>query len=212
MTDTELRARLQALRPPGASGTTQSRALHRATLALHSGGIDQITAPPAPLASRSGGAPFLLITRALLGALAILALGFWCLRPTPPIESPLAKAPDDRQAALRLLAEVQATFPGRLNAVIERDGTLLIDLTDNADHPPSDQAIVIELTRAGQVVRILGYSGRALDVEIGGRPVRFAPLLTGEDEVLLEGDSFAWSPTLPVPPPLAGWNIDARPL
>lgn len=212
MTDPELRARLDALRPPASSAPAQNRALHRAILALDASGRDHAATPPPRSAPRPAAPAPRFALPALLGALAVLTLGFWLLRPAPPGDTPPANAPDDRQAALRMLAEVQATFPGRLNAVIERDGTLQIDLTDNADHPPSDQAIVVELTRAGQVVRILGYSGRALDVEIGGRPVRFAPLITGGGEVLLEGDSFAWNPGLPVPSPLAGWSIEARPL
>ena len=219
MTDPELRERLAVLRPPASTDAARSRALFRANLALDaSTRATPASAHAAAQTSRSPLASLRLASGLLLGSVAALALGFWLLRPATPanLASDPAPASSDaaRAASLRLLAEVQSLFPGRLNAVVDRDGALQIDLADNSSALASDQAIVVELARAGKVVRILGYSGRAIDLEIGGRALRFAPLLTGGGEVLLAGENFAWSSTqsTPPPPPRPGRTIAPRAL
>lgn len=221
MTDPELRKRLAALRPPASSEAARSRALFRANLALDAATRSTPASEPAAAqTSRSPLASFRFAAGLLLGSAAALALGLWLLRPAPPASlaadpAPAANHTDaTRAASLRLLAEVQQVFPGRLNAVIDRDGALQIDLADNSSALASDQAIVVELARAGRVVRVLGFSGRAIDVELDGRSVRFAPLLTGGGEVLIDGETFAWSSTqsTPAPSALDGWSIAARAL
>ncbi len=65
----------------------------------------------------------------------------------------------------------------------------------------TDQAILVEFTHVGQTVRVFGFSGRPVELQLDGRPVRFAPLLTGAGSVLLAGENFAWQPELPARSP-----------
>ena len=202
-----LRVRLASLRPPAPADSARERALHRATLAL---GSTREEPAPAPSARR----PALHF----LGAAAALAVAFALgLRLRPASHSapaPLAHVDGSDAVAdsLRLLAQIQQLFPDRLNAVIDRDGALQLDLAPSAAALVGDQPILVEFTHAGHSVRILGFSGRSVEVELDGRLVRFAPLLTGGGSVLLAGENFAWNPGLPPPDALADWNIDARPL
>lgn len=206
MTDRDLRENLAALRAPASSPQARERALHRATLALDSAS----SAKPASAPARSA-ASLRHILAALGGAVATLALGFWLARPAPTANTPASLA-DRRTEALRLLAEVRAVFPDRLDAVIDRDGALHLALSDHASRLASDQAVLIELARAGRVVRVLGFSGRAVEMDLDGRRVSFSPLLTGEGGVLLAGSDFAWTDRQPAPAALAGWSIAALPL
>jgi hypothetical protein len=209
-----MRSRLSVLRPPAPSEAARDRALHRATLALAAAA----RVGPAPAVSAPRRNLSLLIASAAALALAF-ALGLGSARFTnkpasesapPPLAhlSPPAPAAD----ALRLLAEVQQLFPHRLNAVIDRDGALQLDLAPADAALAADQPLLVEFTHAGHSVRVLGFSGRAVEVLLDGHPVRLTPLLTGRGSVLLAGDDFAWSPGLPSPAALAGWQIEARPL
>lgn len=210
MPDADLRARLSALRPPAATEAARDRALHRATLALAA------SSRHGPLPSPSAPRRHLSLLVAAAAALALaFALGLGSARfsrenhpSTPP---PLARSTPAADA-LRLLAEVQQLFPHRLNAVIDRDGVLQLDLAPGDAALAADQPLLVEFTHAGHSLRLLGFSGRSVEVMLDGRPVRLTPLLTGHGSVLLSGDDFAWSPGHPTPPSLAGWQIHARPL
>lgn len=207
MTDRDLRENLAALRAPAPSPQARERALHRATLALDAASSAKPASAPARYA-----ASLRLLLATLGGAVACLALGFW-LAPSPssPADAPAPLAAR-RADALRLLAEVRAVFPDRLDAVIDRDGALHLALSDHASGLASDQPVLVELARAGRVVRVLGFSGRAVEMDLDGRRVSFAPLLTGEGGVLLAGSDFAWTDRQPAPAALAGWSIAALPL
>ncbi len=202
MPDPDLRATLSALRPPAPSETARARALHRATLAL--------AAPAAVAERRSRFVPSsALPIFATLASCLLLALGIWS---TPPSVAPSAIASAD--SSRQLLAELHALFPGQLNAVIDRDGTLKLDLAASSSLPPAaeDQAVVVELNRAGFRLRILAYSGRPVHLELDGVPFRLDPLLTSDGDVLLAGDTFVWSSAEPAADALDGWHIAARPL
>lgn len=208
-----LRSRLSALRPPAPSEAARDRALHRATIALAAA----TRHGPAPAVSAPRRNLSLLVAAAAALALAF-ALGLGSVRfarENSPAPTPLAHStPSATKAAdaLRLLAEVQQLFPHRLNAVIDRDGALQLDLAPADAALAADQPLLVEFTHAGHSVRLLGFSGRSAEVLLDGRPVRLTPLLTGRGSVLLTGDDFAWSPGLPSPAALAGWQIEALPL
>lgn len=222
MPDSDLRSRLAALRPPGQTESTRARALHRASCAL-------------AVATRPAPAPRRLFPLLLGGAIATavaFALGLWIARPAaPPASSrlagqdpasfnassnaataPTASATPTAADSLQLLAQVHQLFPGRLNAVIERDGSLQLDLSPAAAALVADQPLLIEFTHGGHTVRVLGFSGRSVELELDGRPLRFSPLLTGEGSILITGEDFAWTPGLPPPAAFTGWQVNARPL
>ncbi len=210
MSDHDLRSRLAALHPPAPSGSARDRALHRANLALAS-------ARPAasdPASSTSGTRPPFLRPLAILAASALLLVLGLRLAPRPVASSPTfaaASAADSRQ----LLAQLDQLFPGQLNALVETNGVLRLDLSSApspANATPDDQSIVLEFTRAGRHLRVLAYSGRPVRIELDGVTLRFDPLLTTDRAIVLSGDDFVWIPGQPAPRLHAGWQLEARPL
>ncbi len=195
MTDADLKKHLAALSVPVAADADRERALHRATVAL--------TAFPRP-----PGRPHVTAPRWRLAflALPVLLLSFgWWLLPSPASLS----ATDCRQ----LLVQLNQLFPGQLNAVVEFDGGVKIDLSDATTAPSAaDQSIVIELRRKGHLVRIIAYSGRPVDIAVAGLSLRIDPLLTAKGGVLLASDRFVWDSAQPAVDPLQGWQIAAHPL
>lgn len=195
MTDADLKKYLAALPVPICSEAGRERALHRATVAL--------TAFPRPPDRPHVAAPR---WRLAFLALPVLLLSFgWWLKPSP---APLS-ANDCRQ----LLVQLNQLFPGQLNAVIEFDGGVKLDLSDATTTPAAaDQSIVIELRRKEHLVRIIAYSGRPVDIAVAGLSLRIDPLLTTKGGVLLASDRFVWYSAQPAADALHGWQITAHPL
>lgn len=196
MTEHDLTTSLSALRPPPAPAEASGRALHRATLALRSSAaLPTSTARPRRLR-------LLPVVASLAAACVALILA---LRPANEVAA--TPASED----IRLLAQLGEVFPGRINAVIISEGTAHIELSE--DTPliqPSDQAVVIELVRDRQHLRVLSYSGREVRLRISGADLAFSPLRTNDGNVLLAGSDFVWSSD--APGTVAGWTINARPL
>lgn len=208
MSDLDLRTALSALRAPAPSEAVSARALHRATIALAAN-----CSTPAPRHRFTLSTSFLRTFGSVAAACLLLALGIWSTRPSlaPNTDQALA-APF---ASREFLAELQALFPGQLNALIDRDGTLSLDLADASSLPPAsaDQAVIIELNRAGLRLRVLAYSGRAVRLDLGGVTLGLDPLITSDGDILLAGDNFVWSSAHPTASAaLPGWHIAARPL
>lgn len=215
MTDHELPPALAALRPPAPSQPAAARALFRATIALGHAAATRHNASSSdeqqPARATSSPFRFLLFSPSLaLPALAALLL-LPLLLPAPAARSVTASSAD---SAFELLAQLEQLFPGQLDAVIDREGVLQLELSAVASSatPPADQALLLELTRGQRRLRIVAYSGRSLRVRLDHHELRFSALLTGAGQVLLAGDDFAWTPSSATPRALAGWQITARPL
>jgi|GEM_PF-3429098 hypothetical protein len=213
MNDADLRSRLSALRPPALSEPAVARARFRASLA-HAAAR---ATPPAPVAHRDAPRPHpSALFRQLVSALALPVLAALLLLPlfrhtSSPSPHPAATI---ASASRQLLAELEALFPGQLEAVVERNGAIQLELADAPTVPaPADQAVLVEFIRGAQRLRVLAYSGRLVRLRLDRDELQFSPLLTGTGQVLLAGDDFAWSSSTPASPEaLAGWQITARPL
>ncbi|MEY4488962.1 MAG: hypothetical protein RIQ79_1470 [Verrucomicrobiota bacterium] len=204
MPDADLRNQLSALHPPAPDETARGRALHRATLALAS-------APAPASAPARGTRPSFAFGFSALAALAVaLTLGVTFF--TRSGVSPITQLPSPSTDAV-VLAEVEKLFPGQLNALIDRDGVLQLDLrpaSDSAAPDSADQALLVELVRDGRRLRVISYSGRSVRVQLDGVELHFDALLTGAGEIVLAGADFIW--TSATPRRLAGWRVEARPL
>lgn len=218
MPDADLIKSLSALRPPLASEAARERALHRATLAFAAARHTPPDSAPEPVPrhrARLVPAGFLATVAA---AVLLLGAGFWMTPPSRIVASGPDSAADSAAQSRDLLAELNTLFPGQLNAVIDRDGVLQLDLAATSHTSPAvaDQAILVELLRDGRILRILAYSGRTVRLELDGVSLRLDPLLTSAGDVLLAGDDFVWSSARPAvaidADSLAGWQIAARPL
>ena len=115
-------------------------------------------------------------------------------------------------AERKLLAEMEALFPGQLDGVISSEGNVSLDLAPKASDSKSgaSQPLALTLQRGRQIVRVLGYSGRKVCVNIGGRKRCLEPLVTGEGKVIVEGDDFLWTDARPIK--VAGYKLEARTL
>ncbi|MBC8010001.1 MAG: hypothetical protein H7067_07885, partial [Burkholderiales bacterium] len=147
-----------------------------------------------------------------LAAAALLLAPLALLRPAPPGDSSSPAIASTSSTSAALLAELETLFPGQLDAVIDREGILQLRLSDNASaRSPADQALVVDLVRAdGRRLRVLSYSGRAVDIELDGVAHRFEALLGGAGDIVLAGPDFVWTPS--APRRLAGWTVNARAL
>lgn len=197
MNDRDLKKQLDVLTPPPADEAARARALHRATVAL--------SQPHAVSSAGTGTATW----RGAYGWLALCAVmlvaGLVMIRPFQPEPSAANGGAD-----LRTLAQVEALFPGQLNAVIERDGEVRLDLAGQSSPVASEQPVLVQFERGGHRLRVLSYSGRSVTLELKGATFTFEALVTSDGGVVLSGDDFAWSSALPKP--LAGYKVQARAL
>jgi hypothetical protein len=131
---------------------------------------------------------------------ALLLVGLMMIRQTPA----------EGGADSSTLAQVEALFPGQLNAVIERDGEVRLDLAGQASAVASEQPVLVQFERGGKRLRVLSYSGRSITLELQGERVTFEALVTSAGDVVLSGANFVWSSAQPGP--LAGYNVNARQL
>lgn len=192
MNDRELKDLLGSVTPPAIDAAARERALHRSTVALSQPG-----AGPAPERDsyRRWMAGFASAAGAALVVTVLLAV---------------RHAPPEGGADLRTLAQVEAVFPGQLNAVIERDGEVQLDLAGQVSPGATDQPVIVQLESGGHRLRVLSYSGRSITLELKGARFTFEALVTSDGGVVLSGDDFVWSSTQPKS--LAGYRIQARPL
>lgn len=194
MDDKELRDQLRKLSIPEPSDTARERARHRALLAFQHGGVED----------KASHRPWMRTMAWCSGMAAVLALvAILFLRSTSKAEmDSLAK---DRET----LKQTEVLFPGQLNALIERDGKIRIELADRPSSP-NDQPVLIQFKQNGRSFRVLSYSGRRVCVEVNGKSVCFEALVTGNDTVILSGDNFVWSSQNPTA--LAGYRVEAHAL
>lgn len=188
MNDKELKERLAGLEVPAAGAQARDRALHRALIAL-----DQPT-PREGTPKRFGWLG--LAAAAGLGVVGFF-LGVLVNRPSGDISLAEAK---------QMLEQMNALFPGRINAVIARDKQVDLDLVAGSSEP-SDQPVIIKFTRDGNVIRVLSYSGREFCVDLNGERKCFEVLVGGDNRVIITGDDFLWEGK--AGPALAGFRVEA---
>lgn len=186
MNDKELISKLRELAVPAADEATRQKAFHRAKIALLNSPSDLAKTPARKWQWAAGCACVLLV---------LLWFG---------LQRGAESQPD-----AKLLSEMEALFPGQIDAVISR-GT---DVTLNLSATPAEglsQPLAVTLRRGKQTVLVLAYSGRKVCVDLGGRRECFEPLMTEEGKVILAGEDFVWSDA--DPQPVAGFRVRARAL
>ena len=191
MNDKDLKRRLAGLPVPPASETACERALHRSLIALRQGPDTSSSRPRVPFVRRLAGA------LALPAILLVIGLVFFRLVP----------AREGVASWQRTLQEMEALFPGQINAVIERDGDYDVELASRSVGS-DEQPLIVEFSQGDRVLRVLSYSGRRVSVDLGGQVTSFEPLVTVEGDVSLTGDDFLWTEDHPASP--AGYKVTAR--
>jgi hypothetical protein len=192
----DLDHQLRAWRVPPASDEARARALTAAT--------DALRQPPAPEPAPAV-APSLWPRWVALAGCAGLALAAIYHPETAPPGARAASAPSLAEA--HVLAEMEALFPGQVNALITREDRIDLDLAAVPGRR-SDQAILVEFTGHGETVRVLGYSGQSIRVPLKTRTLSFEPLTTTTGGVVLTADDFLWSDAQPAS--VDGYTITAR--
>jgi hypothetical protein len=196
-TDDPLAAVLSGLQVPPPSPAARERALHRATIALRQSpaGTDDSASEPHHYTRRRFAITWsLAATLAMLFAFAVIA--FWHFEKLRQIEALNTQSIDmDRT----VLAQIEALFGSQLNAVVEHAGSapdirLAEDAMDGGNEGGHSQPVVVEFTRGADTIRVLGYSGRAVCVDLAGHRTCFEPLETGDGQVILAGKGFCWTP------------------
>lgn len=94
----------------------------------------------------------------------------------------------DRQKAV--LAEFNAVFGARLQAIINADGKTQVLLAER--DAPQGQPVHIHLSGSGHDVDIVSFSGENLSLSLNGRQVNFEALVDGRGGVILTGDKVFW--------------------
>jgi hypothetical protein len=94
----------------------------------------------------------------------------------------------DRQKAV--LAEFNAVFGARLQAVVNADGKTQVLLADK--DAPQGQPVHIHLSGSGHDVDIVSFSGENLSLTLNGKQVNFEALVDGKGGVILAGEKVFW--------------------
>ena len=187
-----LAAALSELSVPTPSPAARERALHRATIALRQSATGSISEPLSfPCGSAWRGR--MVLSFAFLAALSLAVL--FSRRDMPDQGETLDTS--SRQTEQIVLRQVEAVFGPQLNGVVQRAGAAPdVCLSEDIGQGAAGlaQPVVVEFTRGKDTVRVLGYSGRAVCVELAGRRTCFEPMVTGNGKVILAGEKFCWTP------------------
>jgi hypothetical protein len=160
---------------PTADPAARERTLHRALIAFRHPAGESL--PAAPTGLRLWLA---------LPALALLLLGVFF-----GVHLGQRGHYDAAAALAQALQEIETLFPRQVNAIVENQGEIQIDLASTAD-THTEQPVYVELRRGPHSVRIISYSGRSVTVSLGEEAVTIEPLITGNGKVILVGDDFVW--------------------
>lgn len=186
-----LKKALSQVEVPPADPAAQDRALHRALIALQN---------PEREFMPSAAVHWLwpqLGTLAVVGLLVALMAWFF-----PGGES-------SKTAALAVLDQVAAEFPGKLEAVVEHNGQVDVRLAEG-EIATSAQPVQLVLKRGQESVKVLSYSGREVCLNLNGRKTCLEMLAQENGEVIVSGDRFLWSSKNPAE--LDGYRIEASAL
>jgi hypothetical protein len=188
--------------------------VHRATIALRQSMTPGTDADSGPLFSSRETRRGYSRKWALAGSLAMLVglvitTALW--RTWQPRQTQADGTPSIAidQTVLR---QIKALFGPQLNAVIEYAGKAPdIRLTEGAEVGPGGQSqpVVIEFRRGGDTVRVLGFSGRTVCMQLAGRQTCFEPLATGDGGVIVTAERFCWTPQDSAAQ-LCGYQVSAR--
>ncbi|MEO6788819.1 MAG: hypothetical protein ABI318_22080 [Chthoniobacteraceae bacterium] len=186
MNDESLKHALEKLAIPAPDDAARERARRRAVTAF-----ENRDAESGKIATQHSPMPwFRLATLAAAAACIALALVL-AMRPRSTGDDAAAAISSDRADA-KLLAEMEALFPGQLDAVVANGDQISVELAPEPGAAAS-QRLAITLSRGASTVRVLGYSGRRVCLVLDGRRACFEPLLTADGHVILAGDDFVWS-------------------
>jgi len=189
MNDETLRKKLQELAVPPVDEAAREKALYRARIAFQQpAGASDVQRRP--LKWKRAVAPVAAVVFGLL----------WFVRP---------HASTEPQPSAKLLTEMEALFPGQVDAVILKGDDVSLDLSATPA-PRSLQPLVVTLSRGSQTVQVLAYSGSKVCVQLDGRKECFETLVTAEGKVILSGDDFIWNDD--TPRRVAGYRVQARSL
>jgi hypothetical protein len=202
MTDADLKKQLSALPAVSAADPAlRERALHRSLIAL----AQPREAEEVGATRSSTGSP---TWRVVLAALVVVFVAGALVFRSGHFRA--TENETNAHADLQTLAQVQELFPDRLNAVIERDGALELDLSNRPQSGATEQPLIVQLVRGDQRLRVLSYSGRSITLELKGVKFTFEALVTSDGGIVLSGNDFVWNSKQPGP--LAGYRVIAQPL
>jgi len=193
-----LDAAMGRLQVPQEDASARERALHRAAIALRqSGAATEFAADAGDSVGemRDGfGAKWAILGS--LGALIglVLAIGFW--QTGGPLGTEAGTTPRIGADEV-LLGDIKALFGRQLNAVVEYAGKAPdIRLSEEAEPGLGGQLqpVLIEFRRGGDFVRVLGFSGRSVCLQLAGHETCLEPLATGDGGVIITTKRFCWTP------------------
>jgi hypothetical protein len=176
MNDSELKSKLAAWKLAPAPEQTRSRAEWHALTAYRNRTTSPAGAkspvPPSRIAWK------ILTVSVALGCLVLVTL--LTLRPAAdsPLENPVP-----------LLTELEDFFQGRLTAVIQHNGELDLQLTEEPVSHPTDQRVAVRIEWQNEHFLILTYSGNSVCLETTAGRLCVTPLINGAGEVILLGES-----------------------
>lgn len=191
-----LKERLKRLDVPMPDTTVRERTLHRSLIAFrHAWKTEEVH-------ERTGNLPVFWRWAAAVSVIGTASMALWLGGQSVFPKDALAKWG-------KTIRQMEILFPGQLNAVIEHDGDVELDLTAEPAMP-SEQPVMVEISRGAHVLRVLSYSGRRVRVNLDGKNTCFEALVTGDGNVILTGDDFLWISRNLMP--RAGYRVEAHSL
>jgi len=174
---------------PAPAEGAKAKALERALVALRNAGA-------APEPRGRAGFRWMWAMGMAVAAWAVVLI----FHAVPPVETTNDTA---------VLDQVAKLFPDRLEAVVERRGLVDVVLAPS-DVSPSDQPIVLVLSKGREVIKVLSYSGRRVCLRLSGREACVEVLAEGNGNVIVAGKDFIWSKGSPVQ--VEGFSLRAHAL
>jgi len=170
--------KLRGISLPAPSEEARAKALARALVALSN--ADAVSTH-----RRGMGLRWILAT----GAITVVCVMWIFVLPQSSVET----SPAD----VSILGQVTQLFPDRLEAIVERNGSVDV-LLAQSDLPLSEQPLILVLSRGREVVRVLSYSGRRVCLRLNGQEACVEVLAEGDGNVIVAGKDFVWSKGNPV--------------
>lgn len=179
---------LKKLEVPSVIDAVKERALHRAQMAFANRG----DAPMPATAARWQIKALLTLCCAIVMLISILRL---------------TGGQHSGTSDMELLSQLESLFPGQLEGVIISGEAVDLDLSEAISAADGSQRLALTFRKGNQTVRVLGYSGRKVCVDLGGRKRCLEPLATADGKVIVEGEDFLWIDARSSP--VAGYKMEA---